>query len=88
MSYDASYQGWFYKHLIRIHIDAFFNHLSYPINFLPTGSGAITSCEVSGNDGNTVKACSSDFFEMMNNRFGSLSGIKKVLDNECRRQWY
>lgn len=40
ISYDLSYQGWFFRHRLRTRIDAFFNHISNLISFLPTGPSA------------------------------------------------
>ena len=32
-SYEAGYQGWFFKHRLRFRVDLFFNHISDLINF-------------------------------------------------------
>jgi iron complex outermembrane receptor protein len=37
ISYEAGYQGWFFKHLLRFRANLFFNHISDLINF--TGAG-------------------------------------------------
>ncbi len=37
VSYEAGYQGWYWKHRIRVRADAFFNHLS---NFIGSASTA------------------------------------------------
>ncbi len=34
VSYEAGYQGWYFKHRVRVRADAFFNHLS---NFIQSG---------------------------------------------------
>jgi iron complex outermembrane recepter protein len=35
ISYDAGYQGWFFKHRLRLRADLFFNHISDLITSLP-----------------------------------------------------
>ncbi len=37
VSYDISYQGWFFRHRLRARADLFFNHISNLINFLSAG---------------------------------------------------
>lgn len=39
VSYDLSYQGWFWKHRLRARLDLFFNHVSNLINSRDTTSG-------------------------------------------------
>lgn len=37
VSYEAGYQGWFFKHRLRTRVNAFFNHISDLINFASVG---------------------------------------------------
>ncbi len=37
VSYDAGYQGWFFKHRLRTRVSLFFNHISDLINFRSVG---------------------------------------------------
>ena len=37
VSYNASYQGWFLRHRLRVRTELFFNHISNLISFLPSG---------------------------------------------------
>jgi iron complex outermembrane receptor protein len=37
VSYNASYQGWFLQHRLRLRTELFFNHISNLISFLPSG---------------------------------------------------
>jgi iron complex outermembrane receptor protein len=39
ISYEADYQGWYFKHRLRLRAAAFFNHISDLINFRATSSG-------------------------------------------------
>ena len=39
VSYDLSYQGWFWKHRLRARLDLFFNHVSNLINARDTAPG-------------------------------------------------
>jgi iron complex outermembrane receptor protein len=38
VSYEAGYQGWFFKHRLRARVSLFFNHISDLINFKSVGS--------------------------------------------------
>jgi len=48
VSYDLSYQGWFWKHRLRARLDLFFNHVSNLINFRGTTPGVASSVNDSG----------------------------------------
>jgi iron complex outermembrane receptor protein len=39
ISYDAGYQGWFWKHRLRVRADLFFNHISDLISIASVGPG-------------------------------------------------
>ena len=38
VSYDLGYQGWWFKHRLRVRADLFFNHISDLINFVSVGT--------------------------------------------------
>jgi len=38
VSYDLGYQGWWFKHRLRVRADLFFNHISDLINFVTVGT--------------------------------------------------
>lgn len=38
VSYNLGYQGWYFRHRLRVRADLFYNHLSNLINFISTGS--------------------------------------------------
>lgn len=40
ISYDAGYQGWFWKHRLQVRADVFFNHISDLISIASVGQGA------------------------------------------------
>lgn len=40
VSYEAGYQGWYWKHRLRVRGDVFFNHLSNSIGVVPTPDGS------------------------------------------------
>jgi iron complex outermembrane receptor protein len=42
ISYDAGYQGWFWKHRLRVRADVFFNHISDLISIATASQGANT----------------------------------------------
>jgi len=49
VSYEAGYQGWYFKHRVRARVDLFFNHISNLINFVgvsPTTSTAVNAASV------------------------------------------
>lgn len=43
VSYEAGYQGWYWKHRLRVRGDVFFNHLSNSIGVIQTPNGTFTS---------------------------------------------
>lgn len=47
ISYEAGYQGWFFKHRLRMRADLFFNHISDLISFRPV-SPTLTTAVNSG----------------------------------------
>ena len=42
ISYEVSYQGWFFKHRMRARADLFFNHISDLINSVPISPGSFS----------------------------------------------
>ncbi len=50
-SYELAYQGWYWRHRVRLRAAIFFNHLTDPIQLVPTGpalTDPITAMNVSG----------------------------------------
>jgi iron complex outermembrane receptor protein len=43
VSYEAGYQGWYWKHRVRVRADAFFNHLSNFIGGAPTSDPSVST---------------------------------------------
>lgn len=43
VSYEAGYQGWYFKHRVRVRADVFFNHISNFIGFTSTSDPSITT---------------------------------------------
>ncbi len=43
VSYEAGYQGWYFKHRVRLRVDLFFNHISELINFTGAGGTQLTN---------------------------------------------
>jgi iron complex outermembrane receptor protein len=49
VSYEAGYQGWYFKHRVRARVDLFFNHISNLINFVgvsPTTSAPVNAADL------------------------------------------
>jgi iron complex outermembrane receptor protein len=42
ISYDAGYQGWYWKHRLRVRTDVFFNHISDLISIATTGPNTLS----------------------------------------------
>ncbi|MDI3467441.1 MAG: TonB-dependent receptor, partial [Nitrospira sp.] len=50
ISYDAGYQGWYWKHRVRVRTDVFFNHISDLISIVNTGTNTLSFAN-GGNQG-------------------------------------